>query len=332
MKKGVFTIMHYLMPLDGVLSLHSSANEGIKDKDVSLFFGLSGTGKTTLSADPNRKLIGDDEHCWSDTGIFNIEGGCYAKAIDLSPEKEPEIYNAIRFGSILENVSLDSETSLVDFSSSEITENSRVCYPIDFIPNAKIPGIGGHPKNIIFLTCDAYGVLPPVSLLSVDQAMYYFISGYTSKVAGTEEGVLEPSATFSACFGAPFLVHPPALYAKMLAEKLEKHGNVKVWLLNTGWIGGAPGVIDGGERIPLKHSRAIVDAIHSGELLESIKAKSDIFPLFNLQIPALDVAGIPASSFNSLNSWKQRGRGDKAFMSALGELKRKFDKVMQETL
>ncbi|KAG5459154.1 MAG: phosphoenolpyruvate carboxykinase-domain-containing protein [Olpidium bornovanus] len=205
MKKGVFTVMHYLMPKKGVLSLHASANEG-KDGDVSLFFGLSGTGKTTLSADPQRALIGDDEHCWSDNGIFNIEGGCYAKCIDLSREKEPEIFDAIRFGSVLENVVVDKDSRIVNYSDKTLTENTRCAYPLEYIPNAKVPSVGGHPKNIILLTCDAFGVLPPVSKLTEAQAMYHFISGYTAKVAGTEEGVKEPTATFSACFGQPFLV------------------------------------------------------------------------------------------------------------------------------
>ncbi|KAI8330749.1 phosphoenolpyruvate carboxykinase [ATP], partial [Chlamydoabsidia padenii] len=235
MKKGIFTVMHYLMPKAGVLSLHSSANEG-PDGDVSLFFGLSGTGKTTLSADPKRKLIGDDEHCWSDDGVFNIEGGCYAKCIDLSGEKEPDIFNAIKFGSILENVVLDEETREVDYSDDFLTENTRCAYPIYHIPNAKLPCMGGHPQNIILLTCDAFGVLPPVSRLSAEQAMYHFISGYTTKVAGTEDGISEPTPTFSACFGAPFLVLHPQRYASMLAEKMSQH-KANAWLINTGWIG-----------------------------------------------------------------------------------------------
>ncbi|RUP17643.1 phosphoenolpyruvate carboxykinase [ATP], partial [Jimgerdemannia flammicorona] len=239
MKKGVFTVMHYLMPKAGVLSLHSSANEG-PNGDVSLFFGLSGTGKTTLSADPHRKLIGDDEHCWSDTGIFNIEGGCYAKCIDLSAEKEPDIFNAIRFGAVLENVVLDEDSRVVEYADDSLTENTRCAYPIDFIPNAKIPCIGGHPKNIILLTCDAFGVLPPVSKLTSAQVMYHFISGYTTKIPGTEDGVVEPQATFSACFGAPFLVLHPQKYASMLAEKIHSH-SADAWLINTGWVGGKAG-------------------------------------------------------------------------------------------
>ncbi|KAJ3134549.1 protein kinase C (PKC)-like Pck2, partial [Physocladia obscura] len=326
MKKGVFTIMHYLMPLKGILSLHSSANEGKYSGDVSLFFGLSGTGKTTLSTDPNRLLIGDDEHCWSDDGIFNIEGGCYAKAIDLSPEKEPEIFNAIKFGAIVENVILD-ENSNIDFKDTSITENTRACYPIDFIPNSKIPGIAGHPKNIIFLTCDAYGVLPPVSALTTVQAMYHFAAGYTCKVAGTEQGITAPSATFSACFGAPFLVHPPALYSRMLAEKLEESG-AKVWLLNTGWIGGPAGV---GQRIPLQYSRAIVDAIHSGQLASSITRKSATLPLFDLKIPVDSISGVPSSIFNPVNAWRDAGKSPDAFDTALQELKTLFDQVLKDT-
>jgi phosphoenolpyruvate carboxykinase (ATP) len=264
MKKGVFTIMNYLMPKRGVLSMHCSANEGVTG-DVTLFFGLSGTGKTTLSADPNRELIGDDEHCWSNEGIFNIEGGCYAKVIHLTAENEPEIYNAIRFGSVLENVVYDESTHRVNYDDASITENTRVAYPIDFIPRAKIPCVGGHPQNIIFLTCDAFGVLPPVSKLTAEQAMYHFVSGYTAKVAGTEMGITEPTATFSTCFGAAFMVWHPSKYAELLAQKIAKH-NTHVWLLNTGWSGGSYGT---GKRMSLAHTRHIIDAIHSGELAQA---------------------------------------------------------------
>jgi len=295
MKKGVFTVMHYLMPHLNVLSLHTSANEGFEKKDVTLFFGLSGTGKTTLSADPSRGLIGDDEHCWSADGIFNIEGGCYAKAIDLSPANEPEIFNSIRFGSILENIKIDKQTRIVDFTSKAITENTRVSYPIEFMPNAKLPCTGGHPKNIVLLTCDAFGVLPPVSKLSTDQAMYHFISGYTAKIAGTEEGVKEPQATFSACFGQPFLVWHPMKYAEMLAEKLNQH-KTNVWLVNTGWSGGGIGV---GSRIKLKHSRAIIDAIHSGEL---DNAEYEKFPKFDLRVPK-KVTNVPSEILNPWKTW-----------------------------
>jgi len=294
MKKGVFTIMHYLMPKKGVLSLHSSANEG-PNGDVSLFFGLSGTGKTTLSADPHRNLIGDDEHCWSDTGVFNIEGGCYAKCIDLSEEKEPEIFNAIRFGSVLENVVFHRESRIVDYTDKSLTENTRCAYPIEYIPNAKIPCIAGHPKNIILLTCDAFGVLPPVAKLTSAQAMYHFISGYTAKIAGTEEGVTEPQATFSACFGQPFLVWHPIKYATMLADKMQHHA-ADAWLINTGWNGGKYGV---GKRISLKYSRAIIDAIHNGELA---KAEYETYPVFNLHIPK-KVTGVPSEVLNPKKSW-----------------------------
>lgn len=258
--------------------MHASANEG-KNGDVSVFFGLSGTGKTTLSADPERALLGDDEHGWTDDGVFNIEGGCYAKAVGLTREKEPEIYDAIRFGAILENVGYDARTGAVDYDDTSLTENTRLAYPLEFIPNAKIPAVGGHPTNIVMLTCDAFGVLPPVSKLTTAQAMYHFISGYTAKVAGTEMGVTEPTATFSACFGAPFLVWHPAKYAELLAEKMAKHG-VDVWLVNTGWTGGASGQ---GQRMSLKDTRAIIDAIHSGELA---KANYETFPRFNLSVPA----------------------------------------------
>ncbi|KAG0224673.1 Protein kinase C-like 1 [Actinomortierella wolfii] len=292
MKKGVFTIMHYLMPKAGVLSLHSSANQG-PNGDTSLFFGLS--GKTTLSADPARSLIGDDEHVWTDTGVFNIEGGCYAKTIDLSAEKEPEIFNAIRFGSVLENVVMDEDTRVVDYTDKSITENTRCAYPIEYIPNALIPCIGNHPKNIIMLTCDAFGVLPPVAKLTSAQAMYHFISGYTAKIAGTEEGVTEPEATFSACFGQPFLVLHPTQYATMLAQKIQEH-KADVWLINTGWNGGAYGV---GKRIALKYSRAIIDAIHSGELKT---AEYENYPVFNLQIPKA-VSNVPSDVLHPKKAW-----------------------------
>ncbi|MCH8557368.1 MAG: phosphoenolpyruvate carboxykinase (ATP) [Balneolia bacterium] len=272
MKKGIFTVMNYLMPKKGVLSMHCSANEG-KDKDVALFFGLSGTGKTTLSADTNRALIGDDEHCWSEEGIFNIEGGCYAKAIGLSQEKEPEIFGAIKYGTVLENLVVDPNSREVDYNDVSITQNTRCAYPIEYIPNAKIPCEGGHPKNIIFLTYDAFGVLPPVSKLTAEQAMYHFISGYTAKVAGTEMGVTEPQATFSACFGAAFLVWAPARYAEMLAEKMKKHGS-KAWLINTGLIGGAYGT---GKRIDLKSTRGIIDAILGGKLDNVSTEKDEVF-------------------------------------------------------
>ncbi|PWZ02083.1 putative phosphoenolpyruvate carboxykinase [Testicularia cyperi] len=296
MKKGIFSVMHYLMPVKyNQLSLHSSANEG-PNGDVSLFFGLSGTGKTTLSADPKRMLIGDDEHVWSDEGVFNIEGGCYAKCIGLSAEKEPEIFNAIRFGAVLENVVYDKNTREVDYEDAIITENTRCSYPIEFIPNAKIPCIANTPpKNIIFLTCDAYGVLPPVSKLDANQAQYHFISGYTSKTPGTEDGIQEPSPTFSTCYGQPFIVLHPRVYAKMLAERMEKH-KADVWLVNTGWAGGKFGV---GKRCPLKYTRKIIDSIHDGSLA---KAEFENFGVFNLQIPKA-VEGVPETLLNPATSW-----------------------------
>jgi phosphoenolpyruvate carboxykinase (ATP) len=272
MKKGVFTVANYFGPKRGILSMHCSAMSDKQSGRSSLLFGLSGTGKTTLSADPKRLLIGDDEHCWSDDGIFNIEGGCYAKAINLTPETEPDIFQALRFGAVLENVVLDHD-HLVDYTNVSITENTRGAYPIEFIQNAKIPSTAGHPTDIIFLTCDAFGVLPPVSSLSPAQAMYHFISGYTAKVAGTEMGVKEPSATFSPCFGGPFLVWHPNKYAELLAVKMKQHGT-RVWLVNTGWTGGAYGV---GNRIKLGHTRAIIDAIHSGALATAGRQRDPVF-------------------------------------------------------
>ena len=272
MKKGIFSVMHYLMPRVGVLSLHSSANESSTDpSDVTLFFGLSGTGKTTLSADPHRKLIGDDEHCWSDDGVFNIEGGCYAKCIDLNAEKEPEIFNAIRFGSVLENVVYNPITRVVDYSDSSVTENTRCAYPIEYIPNAKIPCIAGHPKTLIFLTCYAYGI---------------------------EDGVTDPTVTFSACFGQPFLVWHPVKYAEMLAERMSKH-SADAWLINTGWIGGAFG--HGGRRIPLKYTRAIIDAIHAG-ILSSPSQEYEIYPVFKLNVP-VSCPNVPSEILHPERAW-----------------------------
>ncbi|GLC33097.1 hypothetical protein PLESTB_000370700 [Pleodorina starrii] len=297
MKKGVFTLMHYLMPMQGKLSLHSGCNMGAAG-DVTLFFGLSGTGKTTLSADPKRPLIGDDEHVWCDTGVFNIEGGCYAKCIGLKKETEPEIWKAIRFGTVLENVDLDPHTREVDYDSQKLTENTRASYPIEFMENAHIPCVGGHPKNVILLACDAFGVLPPVSKLSLEQAMYHFISGYTAKVAGTEVGVTEPEATFSACFGSAFLMLHPYKYATMLAEKMAKHGTT-AWLINTGWTGGKYGV---GKRMSLKHTRAIIDAIHNGELE---KAEFVTTPVFGLQVPTC-ITGVPSEVLSPENVWPSK--------------------------
>ncbi len=294
MKKGVFTIMNYLMPKEHVLSMHCSANEG-PDGDVTLFFGLSGTGKTALSADPCRRLIGDDEHGWGENGIFNIEGGCYAKVINLSREEEPEIYEAIRYGTILENVVYDQVTRAVDFADTSITVNTRASYPVEYIANAKIPCIGGHPHNIIFLTYDAFGVLPPVAKLTPGQAMYHFISGYTAKVAGTEEGVREPEATFSACLGAAFMVWHPSKYAELLAEKMRGHG-ADSWLVNTGFTGGPYGI---GKRISLAHTRQIIDAIHDRSLREQ-RMRTD--PVFGFAMPTA-CPGLPANLLSPRTTW-----------------------------
>ncbi len=320
MKKGVFTIMNYLMPKQGVLSMHCSANEG-DDGELSIFFGLSGTGKTTLSADLSRKLLGDDEHCWTDDGIFNIEGGCYAKCIDLSPEKEPVIYSAIKYGTILENVVFDPETREVDYYDTSITENTRASYPVEYIPNAKIPGIGSHPTNIIFLTCDAFGVLPPVSKLTPEQAMYHYISGYTAKVAGTEVGVTEPIPDFSACFGAAFLIWHPSKYAELLAEKMRKH-DVNAWLINTGWSGGAYGV---GERMSLKHTRAIIDAVHDGSLAEAETIEDAIF---GLHIPT-ECANVPSEVLIPKNTWEDEEAYDATARKLAGLFNDNFGKYKE---
>ena len=301
MKKGVFSVMNYLMPLKDVLPMHCSAN--VNDEgDVSILFGLSGTGKTTLSADPKRKLIGDDEHCWTDTGIFNIEGGCYAKAIDLSEDKEPDIYNAIRYGTVLENVIFDPETREVDYTDTSITQNTRASYPLDFIDNIHIPAMAGHANHVIFLTCDAFGVLPPVSRLTPEQASYHFISGYTAKVAGTEMGVTEPQATFSACFGAAFMMWHPNRYAELLAEKIKKH-NATAWLVNTGWTGGGHGV---GSRIKLKYTRAMIDAIHNGDF-DNVETVTD--PHFGFEIPT-SCPGVPSEVLLPRMTWEDKAAFD----------------------
>jgi len=295
-KKSIFSVLNYLLPESGVLPMHCSANVGPAG-DVALFFGLSGTGKTTLSADPDRGLIGDDEHGWGDHGVFNFEGGCYAKTIRLSPEGEPEIYAATQqFGTILENVVLDEDTRRIDFDDSRITENTRASYPIHAIPNAVIPGVGGHPRNVVFLTADAYGVLPPISRLTPAQAMYHFLAGYTAKVAGTERGVTEPKATFSACFGAPFLPRHPGVYAHMLGEKLREH-DARVWLVNTGWTGGPHGV---GSRMKLGYTRAMVRAALAGELDEMATVED---PVFGLAIPA-EVPGVPREVLRPRDTWE----------------------------
>jgi len=296
-KKGIFSIMNYFLPLKGIGAFHCSANMG-KDGDTALFFGLSGTGKTTLSADPKRQLIGDDEHGWDDEGIFNFEGGCYAKCIDLTEEKEPDIYRAIKRDALLENLDID-ENGKVDFTSSQKTQNTRVSYPIYHIDNVVKPvSKGGHPKKIIFLTCDAYGVLPPVARLSKEQAMYHYLAGYTAKVAGTELGVTEPKATFSACFGQAFLLLHPTKYSDILGKKIEEHGST-VYLVNTGWSGGKYGV---GERMSLNVTRAIIDAIFNGSL-DNVECET--MPIFNLQIPK-DVKGVDANILNPRNAWSDK--------------------------
>ncbi len=302
MKKGVFTIMNYLMPKQGVLSMHCSATQARDGSDTSILFGLSGTGKTTLSADPKRLLIGDDEHCWTDQGTFNIEGGCYAKVIKLSKEQEPDIWNALQFGAVLENVKYEQTSHLVDYEDTSLTENTRGSYILDSIPNAKLPAVGGHPKNVIFLTADAFGVLPPVSKLTAGQAMYHYISGYTAKVAGTEQGVKDPEPTFSPCFGGPFLVWHPTKYAELLAEKLRKHG-AQTWLVNTGWSGGAYGT---GSRIKLKYTRAIIDAIHSGALADVATAED---PVFGFSVP-MSCPDVPLEMLQPRNTWTDKAAYD----------------------
>jgi len=314
MKKGIFSVMHYLMPRKKILSLHSSCNISNTEDNCALFFGLSGTGKTTLSADSHRMLIGDDEHCWTDNGVFNIEGGCYAKCIGLKKESEPEIWDAIRFGTVLENVGYDLLTREVDFDNISSTENTRAAYPIDFINNAKIPCVTKHPNNIIFLTCDAFGVLPPVSKLSKEKAMYYFISGYTAKIPGTEMGVKEPIPTFSACFGEAFIVCHPSVYANLLKEKIEEH-NVNVYLINTGWIQGGYGSNDG-KRCPLKYTRKIVDCIHNNSI-NNYPLKT--LPIFNIDY-FVDMEEIPNEILDPMIGW----RDNTEYMNNLKELANKF--------
>jgi phosphoenolpyruvate carboxykinase (ATP) len=318
LKKSMFTVMNYLLPKQGVLSMHCSANVG-RDGDTALFFGLSGTGKTTLSADPERALIGDDEHGWSSDGVFNFEGGCYAKVINLSPEGEPDIYRTTQmFGTILENVVLDPMTKQVKFEDQSITENTRASYPLNYIPNFVPSGRGGHPRNVVFLTADAFGVLPPIARLDSHQAMYYFMSGYTAKVAGTERGVTEPQATFSACFGAVFLVWHPTRYAEMLGKLLEDHGS-HVWLVNTGWSGGAYGV---GKRMKLSYTRAMVRAALHGALddVETVR-----HPVFGLEVPK-SVPGIPSEVLDARGTWSDPAAYD-AQAKKLAEMFRKnFEK------
>ncbi len=301
-KKSIFTVMNYLLPLRSTLPMHCSANVG-RDGDTAIFFGLSGTGKTTLSSDPNRPLIGDDEHGWSDDGVFNFEGGCYAKVIRLSASAEPEIWAATnRFATVLENVSYDNATRALDVDSEAKTENTRAAYPLEYIPNV-VPGSkGGHPQTIVMLTADAFGVLPPISMLSPDQAMYHFLSGYTAKIAGTERGVTEPSATFSTCFGAPFMVHRPTVYARLLGEKIARH-EVRCWLVNTGWSGGAYGV---GKRMAIAHTRAMVNAAIEGRIPEHFSRE----PFFGLHIPH-EVPGVPTEVLDPRNAWSDKAAYDR---------------------
>lgn len=304
MKKSMFSVMNYILPPKGVFPMHCSANIG-KEGDTSLFFGLSGTGKTTLSADPYRRLIGDDEHGWSQKGAFNFEGGCYAKCINLSKESEPQIWNAIKSGAVLENVVINKDTLKPDFDDNSLTENTRAAYPLDYIPGALNPSIGGHPKVIIFLTADALGVLPPISRLTKEGAMFHFLSGYTSKLAGTERGIKEPKAVFSECFGAPFMPRQAIVYARMLGEKIREHDTM-VYLINTGWSGGPYGV---GKRIKLKYSRAMVTAALTGAL-ENANYRHD--KLFNLDIPT-ECPGVPSEILDPKNTWMDK---DSYFLSA----------------
>lgn len=297
-KKSIFSALNYLLPEKGVLSMHCSANQGARG-DTALFFGLSGTGKTTLSADPGRRLIGDDEHGWSDNGVFNFEGGCYAKVINLKQEAEPQIFECTRrFGTVLENVHINPKTRDIDLDDASLTENTRAAYPIEFIPDYVPSGMGDHPENIIFLTCDAFGVLPPVSRLTPEQAMYHFISGYTAKVAGTERGIKEPQAIFSACFGAAFMVRNPSVYARLLGEKIKKH-KVNCWLVNTGWTGGPYGV---GERISIQYTRALLDSAIEGRL-KDVPMRTD--PFFGLEYPT-QCQGVPEGILNPRGTWGRK--------------------------
>lgn len=300
-KKAIFSAMNYYLPARGIFPMHCSANMG-KNGDVSLFFGLSGTGKTTLSADPERMLIGDDEHGWSEEGVFNFEGGCYAKCINLKKEHEPQIWGAIKPGAVMENVVLDKKTKVPDFSDVSLTENTRVAYPLDYIPGAVIPSVGPHPKVIIFLTADAFGVMPPIARLTKEGAMYHFMSGYTSKLAGTERGITKPKETFSKCFGAPFMPRPAAVYAEMLGKKIERHGT-RVYLINTGWSGGPYGV---GERIKIQYTRAMVSAAINGDIE---KAEFTHDEIFNLDIPT-SCAGVPSEILDPRTTWQEKDAYD----------------------
>ena len=327
MKKGIFSILHYYLPLKGVLSMHCSANIDNNGENAALFFGLSGTGKTTLSTDSNRPLIGDDEHGWSDDGIFNFEGGCYAKVINLNKDDEPDIYNAIRHGAMLENVAFDSSTNEIDFNDGSKTENTRVSYPLDYIENSVFakgnPSVAGHPDTIIFLTCDAYGILPPVSKLSIEQSMYHFISGYTAKVAGTERGITEPQATFSPCYGGPFLTLHPLKYAKLLEEKINKFKS-KVYLVNTGWNGGS--AQSGAKRISIKDTRAMITAILNGSIDNSEYQRDSVF---GLQIPkTLD--GVESKILNPREAWENKSTYDAESIKLAQHFIDNFKKYGQE--
>ncbi|KEZ51418.1 phosphoenolpyruvate carboxykinase (ATP) [Metabacillus indicus] len=317
MKKSIFSVMNYLLPESGILPMHCSANVG-QEGDVALFFGLSGTGKTTLSADPKRKLIGDDEHGWSNAGVFNIEGGCYAKCINLTREKEPQIFDAIRFGSVLENVVLDDDTRAADYDDTFFTENTRAAYPLEAMDNIVMPSIAGHPHTIVFLTADAFGVLPPISKLTKEQAMYHFLSGYTSKLAGTERGITSPQATFSTCFGSPFLPLPATVYAEMLGRKIDEHG-ANVFLVNTGWTGGEYGT---GQRMKLKYTRAMVQSALEGEL-DSVETVTDAN--FGLQIP-IHVPGVPDEVLQPVKTWDSSEAYNAKAQELAGQFKQNFKK------
>ena len=322
-KKSIFTVLNYLLPLKGVASMHCSANAG-PDGDVALFFGLSGTGKTTLSADPNRFLIGDDEHGWSDRGTFNYEGGCYAKVIRLREDSEPEIFATTRrFGTVLENVVMDEETRRLDLDDDSITENTRAAYPLTHIPNIVANGTGGHPNNVVMLTCDAFGVMPPIAKLTREQAMYHFLSGYTAKVAGTEKGMGDkPTATFSTCFGAPFMVHPPTVYGDLLSKRIEQNGS-NCWLVNTGWSGGGVGV---GARMKIEYSRAMVSAALSGAL-DNVEYKQD--SIFRLHIPT-SCPDVPSEVLDPQNTWQDRDAYQSKATELVGLFKENFQQFEKD--
>ncbi|MCE2711039.1 MAG: phosphoenolpyruvate carboxykinase (ATP) [Cryomorphaceae bacterium] len=323
-KKGIFSVLNYVLPHEkNVLSMHCSANIGNEENDTAIFFGLSGTGKTTLSSDPNRRLIGDDEHGWADNSVFNFEGGCYAKTIDLTREKEPQIYDAIKFGAILENIGFHDGTSTPDYNDGSITENTRVSYPIHHIDNIAVPSIGASPKNIFFLTADAFGVLPPISKLTKEQAMYHFMSGYTAKVAGTEVGITEPTTTFSACFGAAFLPLHPAKYAKLLGEKIDGK-NINVWLINTGWTGGSYGV---GSRMKLSYTRSMITAALTGKL---DNVTYDTLPIFELAMPKT-CEGVPSEILNPRETWADKIAYDETANNLAGKFVKNFEKFASET-